>query len=248
MNVLTLGVENSAVLSDLDNTEAGAMNLVVGNDDVKVLLNNLNASIRERLEDDSGYPYAITGNTKLGIHTTWHGSIWREMEDDAPALKLFYTLLEAVDSRFNKMMRCINGEFAVALKRTNYPNHEVWHNLDEMSDSFRFILETALEAYLPCGGLVVVHNVEQADVDNIGHLTDYLVNMAALRENRTVLSTQDMGCVKEYNLAMRKPCYSDIDNVFVALAGNTPSNCSILSTAVIDAELCNGLLSGMLLV
>ena len=248
MNVLTLNVESSAVLANLDNTEAGVMNLVVGNDDVKVLLNNLNSSISELIAHDQGYPYVVTGNTELGIHTDWLGSIWREMKDDMPALKLLNTLLESVNPRFNKVMRCANGEFAVALKEVTYPQHQIWRDLEEMSDCFRFIFETALEAYISCGGMVIVHNIEQAGVSNIDCLTDYLIDMGAMRSNRTVLSTQSMDCVKEYNLVMRNIERAEVDSVFVVLAGNVPSNCHLLSTAAVEAELCNKLLAGMLLV
>lgn len=236
MSIITLAADNGFTLANLKTKQCGDINLVVGNHEVKDLLGSVWASIQEDVQDMCAYEYSIGGNLQTGCSFKYLKDAWASIQDDAPALELFYTLLKTVEPSFKEMTLSADGVFRVLA------NHR-WQDAESMGQDFQYIAEVAIQAHAARWGVVMFHNIEQAGTGNIQALTEYLMNMGALRENRTILSTQDMKSLKLFNTVAQQR--TDIDSVLVTIEGNNADNCEILAAAASDAALASKLLSAV---
>ena len=235
MSVLTLAADNGFILANLRATQCGDVNLVLGNHQVKEVLDSAYASIQEDIQDMCADEHSIGGNMQTGCSFKYLRDNWKGISQDADALTLLNDLLLAVEPTFKEMTLFDNGVFKVLA-------NGYWQDAESMSQDFQYIAEVALQAYGARWGVVMFHNIEKAGARNITALTDYLMNMGALRENRTILSTQSMDCVKAFNSVAAKR--TDIDSVLVTIEGNNTDNCDIMAQAANEAELSSKILTG----
>lgn len=229
MRVFTLATDEGFILANLKQKPCAAINLVFGNHEVSDLLNSIHASIQEDIQDMCAYEHAIGGNLQVGCGFKYLHNAWHSICDDDAALKLLYTLLKSVEPEFKEMFLCKN-QFLVAVGGG-------WQDVDSMSSQFQYVAEVALQAYSARWGVVMFHSIEKAGICNVSALTEYLIAMGNLRENRTILSTQSMECLKAFVSVA-----ADIDSALVKIKGNTPDNCDILAQAVIEKRLASELL------
>ena len=235
MSVLTLAADNGFILANLRATQCGDVNLVLGNHQVKEVLDSAYASIQEDIQDMCADEHSIGGNMQIGCSFKYLRDNWKGISQDADALTLLNDLLLTVEPSFKEMTLSADGVFRVLA------NHR-WQDAESMSQDFQYIAEVALQAYGARWGVVMFHNIEKAGARNITALTDYLMNIGALRENRTILSTQSMDCVKAFNSVAAKR--TDIDSVLVTIEGNNTDNCEIMAQAANEAELASKILTG----
>lgn len=233
MRAFSLAVDEGFILANLNQRQCGAINLVLGNHKVNDLLNSVYASIQEDIQDMCAYEHVVGGNLQAGRSFKNLYNAWDSIIHDTYALALFDTLLKTIEPEFKEMALCDDGGFSVRIGAC-------WCEIDSTSDSFQYIVEVALQAQSASLGVVIFHTIEKAGVSNIKALIVYLMDMGRLRENRVILSTKSMECVKAFNaVAIER---TDIDSVMVKIKGSTPDNCDILAQAAIEQDLSNTLL------
>lgn len=211
MKVLSLQDDNGYALCNLKNQACGDVNLVFG-DNAKDLLNSAHDSLREDVLDMRAYDHAVGGMNQIGHTDKTLSEHWAFIQDNPVALNLLTGFLKTIEPRFEDLKLGDFGRLNVGLSPSL---GWYWKDINEISEELTFAIKVGLLAFSAGYGLVMFYNIEKVGLSNIEALTNYFMDIGALHNNRTVLSTNCELCAKAFGKVAAER--NDIDSAYITV-------------------------------
>lgn len=231
MRKLALGKRDSGELLAVDSNVV----LVVGAGDVDMILEYARLDTKSGA---AGITYSLSKRDDFDNNEALN--TWNYLKKDGAAVKLFLSFLKSLSFYYDDVIIKSDGTIMVGYKEEEFS----YRSLNDMGEWYKNLFGIALKAFIVSSGRVFIKDINiSVRADTYKSLFNYLAKMAAHRNNKTFIGTDNIDAYKGFLQYIQGN--ADASATLVTMKNNKASNSVIYRTAESEYKAASGVISSL---